>query len=149
MAIAHTGADAPEDPFQDPRPWETAAAHDYFYRHPHFRTFDSGAIRDTDQDKPRYGGFISPAVWAVFGEYMHKNRKMADGTLRAADNWQKGIPVEEYIESLLRHVMDVWLWLRGNPEFTEGGYEEALCAVLFNAQGLLFEYLVETGAIER
>ena len=55
------------------------------------RTFDSGATRDDDKEKIDPEGFLSvPALEAYFA-YMHKHRKQADGSLRASDNWQKGM----------------------------------------------------------
>ena len=106
------------------------------------RKFATGATRDTAQDKPDYEGFLSPAVLIRFGEYMDANRKQSDGSLRASDNWQKGIPQEQYVKSLLRHVVDVWAIHRGVPTRTED-IEESLCAIIFNASGLLFEKLKE------
>lgn len=107
------------------------------------REFDTGATRDTAEGKPEYGGFISPLVWKRFGEYMHKHREQSDGSLRASDNWQKGIPVRVYLESLLRHVMDIWLHIFKFRHNAREGYQDALCAAMFNIQGLLFEELRE------
>lgn len=105
------------------------------------RTFDTGATRNDDSQALDYEGFYSPLVMQEFAKYMHKNRLQADGKLRASDNWQKGISLESYMKSLLRHTMDVWLNHRGY----EGRSDtiEALCAVLFNAQGYLYEVLKE------
>jgi len=63
--------------------------------------------------------------------------------MRACDNWQKGIPQTEYMKSLLRHVMDLWLLHRGLPPAcdTVTDKEELLGAILFNVQGYLFEEL--------
>jgi hypothetical protein len=107
------------------------------------RKYNSGATRDNVEDKPNYEGFLSPLVIVEFGEYMHRHRKQADGKLRAGDNWQKGIPTEAYIDSLLRHQIDVWLHLRGFPDKAREPLKEALCAVLFNVQGLLYNILLE------
>lgn len=103
------------------------------------RKFHSGATRDTDEGKLAYKGFLSPRVLKRFAEYMHKHRIQADGNLRAADNWQKGMPVDVYVDSLIRHVFDVWLHAEGEGELAREGMEDALCAVIFNAQGILFE----------
>src|SRR3972149_6479395 len=77
------------------------------------RTFSTGATRDTNQNKPDYEGFLSPLVIKRFGEYMSKHRVQSDGNLRDSDNWQKGIPKEEYMKSAWRHFMDWWLENRG------------------------------------
>lgn len=103
------------------------------------RTFDTGATRDTDSGKFDYEGFISPLVIERYGEYMHKNRMQADGSLRDSDNWQKGIPINAYMKSLWRHFFDVWKLHRGG--IAEVAIEEALCAVMFNAMGYLHERL--------
>ena len=100
------------------------------------RSFDTGATRDTDSGKLQYEGFLSPLVLRRYAEFMHKHRKQRDGQLRAADNWQKGIPLEVYMDSAWRHLMDCWGWQRKwwNPK---EGIEEALCALLFNIMGML------------
>ena len=105
------------------------------------RTFKTGATRDTDKEKLDFEGFISPIVWKRFAEYMHKHRLQKDGTMRASDNWQKGIPQAEYMKSLLRHTMDLWLIHRDSPEEARENLEDALSAIIFNAQGYLHEEL--------
>lgn len=108
------------------------------------RKFDSGATRDENQDKPNYEGFLSPLVLEEFGRYMHKHRYQADGEVRDGDNWQKGIPTDAYMDSLIRHMMDVWLHHRGYPERAREDLKEALCAVLFNVQGILLNTILES-----
>jgi len=105
------------------------------------REFATGATRDTDQNKPDYEGFISPLVLKRFGEYMNKHRLQPDGKLRDSDNWQKGIPKQEYVKSAFRHFIDWWLENRGYE--SRDGVEDALCALLFNVQGYLHETLRE------
>ena len=106
------------------------------------RQFDTGATRDDDAGKWDYEGFISPLVWRRFAAYMHKHRVQSDGELRASDNWQKGIPPEQYMKSLFRHFMDVWSNHRAGFYATDD-MEEALCALLFNVQGYLHQLLKE------
>lgn len=105
------------------------------------RTFDTGATRDSDEGKHDLEGFLSPTVINRFAEYMTKHRKQSDGSLRDSDNWQKGMPKEQYMKSLLRHVHDMWLEHRGNKGRDD--IEESICAILFNAQGYLHELLKE------
>ena len=105
------------------------------------RYFATGATRDSDETKLDLEGFLSPEVLLRFGEYMNQHRKQADGKLRDSDNWQKGIPKEAYIKSGLRHVMDWWLNHRGLT--ARENIQDALCAVIFNAQGYLYELLKE------
>ena len=105
------------------------------------RKFDTGATRDTDMGKNDYEGFFSPIVIKRFGDYMTKHRKQSDGGLRASDNWQKGIPKVAYMKSGYRHFFDWWKEHRGFK--TKDGLIEALCALMFNVQGYLFEVLKE------
>jgi hypothetical protein len=103
-------------------------------------------MRGSNEKKLDYEGFFAPSVLACYARYMHAHRKQMDGSLRASDNWQKGMPQEEYVKSLLRHTMDVWMIHRGETVFDpETGNRvtifEALCGVMFNSMGLLFELL--------
>jgi hypothetical protein len=112
------------------------------------RVFETGATRNTDVAKLDYEGFLSPLVLRKYAEYMHAHRKQADGTLRSADNWQKGIPTDVYVSSMWRHFMDVWMTHRGyevnSPEDDHVvGMEEALMALLFNVMGYAHEILKE------
>jgi hypothetical protein len=103
------------------------------------RVFDTGATRDTDDNKLDYEGFLSPLVLERYAEYMHGKRFIKDLPRRDSDNWQKGMPLAVYMKSLWRHFVDVWKEHRGLA--TKEGIEDALCAVLFNTMGYLHEYL--------
>lgn len=103
------------------------------------RTFESGATRDLDVDKYDYDGFLSPLALEAFAAYMHKHRLLQDGTLRASDNWKQGIPLEAYAKSEWRHHMDFWKLHHGLP--AREGMVDTLCALWFNVQGYLHEYL--------
>lgn len=108
------------------------------------RTFKTGATRDSDKNKADYEGFLSPLVIKRYGEYMSKHRLQPDGKLRDSDNWTKGIPQDQYVKSLIRHIMDVWLIQRNfSKEARTPDMEEALCAVMFNTMGLLYEVLLK------
>ena len=91
--------------------------------------------------KVDYEGFLSPLVIRRFGAYMHQHRTQSDGALRGSDNWQKGIPKQEYFKSLWRHLEDAWLHHRGFGKLARESFEDALCGILFNAQGYLHEEL--------
>ncbi len=110
------------------------------------REFETGATRDTDQNKLDYEGFLSPLVLKRYAEYLNKHRSQADGQLRDSDNWQKGIPKNVYIKSCWRHFMDWWTYHR-NPELPpttqdwDETFEDSMCAVLFNTMGYLHEHL--------
>jgi len=104
------------------------------------RQFESGATRNSDEGKFDYEGFLSPFVLEEFGRYMHKHRFLETGEMRASDNWMKGIPEDQYMKSLLRHVFEIWrLHRTGTLQSPEG--KEALMATMFNTQGLTYEIL--------
>lgn len=102
------------------------------------RKFETGATRDQDENKFDFEGFISPIVIERFGAYMHKHRQQADGQLRDSSNWAKGIPISAYMKSLYRHFHSLCLRYRG---WSEDDAEEQLCAIIFNAQGMLHELI--------
>jgi hypothetical protein len=108
-----------------------------------YRTFDTGATRDTDEGKLDYEGFLCPLVLEAFAEYMHKKRQMPDGSMRDSDNWQKGIPVSAYMKSMWRHFFAVWKEHRASEvsAVSVAGAEEDLMALLFNVMGLAHEIL--------
>ena len=102
------------------------------------REFDTGATRDDDSGKFDFEGFLSPEVLWEFAEYMTRHAETPDGH-RDSDNWQKGIPQDQLMKSLLRHIMDVWLIHRGaNPVRPESGESvdlgDALAGAFFNLQ---------------
>lgn len=113
------------------------------------RQFDTGATRDDDTNKYDYEGFLSPLVLERYAQYMHKNRLQSDGKMRDSDNWQKGIPPEQYMKSKLRHIMETWRLHRGVRTISTSSDDtirinalcESLCAELFNTMGMLFELL--------
>ena len=108
------------------------------------RLFDTGATRDTSQDKIEPWGFTSALVEKRFCEYMHEKRIQSDGQLRDSDNWKKGIPVDAYKHSLSRHINDLRLLFEGFPvKAEETDLETVLCAVKFNVDGMLHEIIKE------
>ena len=107
------------------------------------RTFDGGATRDTDEGKFDYEGFLSPLVLNRYAQYMNKHRVQADGGLPDSDNWQKGMPLTDYMKSGWRHFFDWWANHRKVKSAIKEDVEESLCALIFNASGYLFEILSE------
>jgi hypothetical protein len=105
------------------------------------RHFGTGATRNDDTSKHDYEGFLSPLVVQRFGAYMTKHRTQPDGLVRASDNWQLGIPLEAYMKSAWRHLLDWWLHHRGLGDQAGEEIEESICALIFNAQGYLHERL--------
>lgn len=106
------------------------------------RKFKSGGVRDDDKDKYDYEGFLSPLVLEAYAKYMHKHRKLKDGTLRDSDNWQKGFGDNHRavcMKSLLRHVHDMWLEHRGIKSRED--MDSAICGVLFNTMAYYHDML--------
>ena len=68
---------------------------------------------------------------------MNTHRRQKDGALRDGDNWQKGMPKDAYMKSLIRHVFEAWKQWRSLGRIKD----ETLCAVIFNAMGMLYEQL--------
>ena len=117
------------------------------------REYTTGATRGDDDTKPHYEGYLSPVVLWRFGQYMKQHQRQEDGELRKADNWQQGMPIDDYMDSLLRHQMHVWLRHRGHGNVVpmdEAELEKSdnqlllddLCAMLFNTMGYMHELLV-------
>jgi len=111
------------------------------------RKFETGATRDSDEGKLQYFKFFSPIVLQRIAEYLHAHRKLPDGSLREPDNWQQGIEIDVYMDSMFRHFMDLWTINRGHGPIKDTKdqhdvyADEALCAVIFNAMGYLYELL--------
>lgn len=130
------------------------------------REFKGGATKDTDNGKYDYEGFLSPLVIWRFGKYMHKHRTQADGSMRASDNWQNGIPKNVHMKSMWRHFLDTWALHRGlevikrrtekeektiinkynsykkDEKDSKVNIEDALCGLIFGAMGYLHELLI-------
>ena len=110
------------------------------------RQFETGATRNNDKGRDDPEGYLSPLALDRFFQYMTKHRIQSDGSIRASDNWQRGIPLETYMKSLWRHFFHLWQRHRGyEVRDPHAGADicEDLCAILFNAQGYLHEVIKE------
>ena len=110
------------------------------------RQFDTGATRDTDRGKLNYFKALSPLVLQRYVAYLDKHRLQSDGSYRDWDNWKLGIDKQTYRESRLRHEVAVWMLHEGYSVLDNHGLvdiEDALCGIIFNAMGDLFEILKE------
>ena len=110
------------------------------------RTFETGATRNLSTTKINPAKALSPLVIQRYSEYMRDMRKQKDGTLRADDNWQKGISLESFVESGQRHSLHWWMIDAGHKYLSEDDgheidVEEACCALMFNVMGYLHESL--------
>lgn len=96
------------------------------------RNFDTGAIRDTEDNKEDYNETISWTAFKRYAQYMTGKKKKY-----GAGNFKKGIPIESYERSLLRHVQ----------KYMENKYEDGIverdedhiAAIVFNAFGIMHE----------
>lgn len=101
-------------------------------KHLKVRQFESGAIRDNDSTKEDYIETISWRAMKRYAQYMTgKKAKYGSG------NFKKGIPIESYEQSLLRHVQKYLV------NKYEGGTmekeEDHLSAMVFNIFGIMHE----------
>lgn len=106
------------------------------------RAYGTGATRDNNTNKLSYLKGLSSQVLQRYLEYLGEHRVQADGKLRDWDNWKKGIPLKDYMDSLDRHTHDAVRAFQGLPVPENASLEDLLCAVIFNASGGLFELLV-------
>jgi hypothetical protein len=86
------------------------------------RIFDSGAMRDSNTDKPFIHNLLG-YTRQRFGYLTNLGaRKYGDG------NWLKGMPTAQYLESLDRHLA---AYMEGDRS------EDHLAAIIFGAQGCM------------
>jgi len=107
------------------------------------RKFETGATRDTDANKLDFEGAMSPIALESLVAYMHRHRETSQGP-RASDNWQKGMPRDEYMKSMWRHFHEAWKLHRAGV-VDDRQLEDALCGVWFNVQGYLHELIKARG----
>ena len=133
------------------------------------RTLKSGAVRDTDDGKFEFFGFMHPLNDYSFAKYMHEHRKMADGSMRDSNNWWAGFGLGVCLQSLVRHVEDLKLIHTGffvyekrvgtkaerivhktrlktlPKNYKEITIEECCCAIRFNSSAYQLEHFKEIG----
>lgn len=96
------------------------------------RKFDTGAVRDDETDKIDFVETISWTAFARYARYMTgKKNKYGQG------NFKKGIPIDAYERSLLRHIHK-YLVNKYEKGDEEAG-EDHLSAVVFNVFGIMHE----------
>jgi len=85
--------------------------------------FETGALRDTQDDKPRYDLIPIIALKRIANLYAKGAKKYGER------NFEKGIPSSRYIASLMRHLFQ---YLEGDKE------EDHAAAVCFNILGIMY-----------
>lgn len=70
------------------------------------RKFNTGAVRASAKGKPNPSFYSDPLVELRFNRYMMKAEKKY-----GRGNWKKGIPLEEYLQSMMRHALKLWIEL--------------------------------------
>jgi hypothetical protein len=103
------------------------------------REFATGATRDTDENKLDVEAYLSPEFIRAFSMFMHFHQQMPDGSMRAGDNWQKGMPLDVLMKSATRHHLDWWLAHR-EYQISEGRLW-AIFGLVFNAMAYASEYM--------
>lgn len=83
--------------------------------------FPTGAVRDTEEGKPRYD-LISVLALTRLAHHLRKGAEKY-----TARNWEKGMDYSRLYSSALRHLMQ---WASGDRS------EDHLAAVLFNVMAL-------------
>jgi hypothetical protein len=97
------------------------------------QAFDTGAVRDTAEDKPR-PALVSPffterlAMWSALGAKKYDDR-----------NWEKGMPFSRVMDSLERHIL---AYKQGDRS------EDHLAAIGWNAQAIVhYEEMIARGIL--
>lgn len=95
-------------------------------------TFDTGAIRDTQEGKLDFIETLSfTALHRFIGYMTEKKRKYGAG------NFKKGIPIDSYEKSLMRHIDK---YMRNKYENGQDEpNEDHLAAIIFNVFGIMHE----------
>lgn len=94
--------------------------------------FKSGAIRDSQDGKINFIETISYTAHNRYAKYMtEKQSKYGKG------NFKKGIPIESYEKSLMRHIDKYFRnkYENGQDEINE----DHLSAIIFNVYGIMHE----------
>jgi hypothetical protein len=99
------------------------------------RKFGTGAVRDMALGKGRYD-LISPLAMKRLAKHYQ------NGSLKYGDrNWEKGIPLNSYLDSAMRHLFNYLEGLRD---------EDHLSACLWNVSALIhMEEMIERGLMPK
>lgn len=112
------------------------------------RTFETGATRNNDPERVEWVKMLSLPAMFEYAKYMRAHRQQADGNLREYDNWKGmngrgGFPLNDVVESLMRHTLDLAALDAGVEPMRECDKKEACCAIIFNAMSYLHTILAK------
>lgn len=97
--------------------------------------FTTGSVRDTNEGKPRYDLLSSIALYRLGIHTANGCKKYGER------NWERGQPLQRYIESLERHLHKMKMG------FTDEDHE---AAIMWNIMAFIHtKSLVETGALPK
>lgn len=97
------------------------------------QSFNTGAVRDIQEGKGRYDLIPPLFLERLAKHYEAGARKYGD------NNWQKGIPIDRYMDSALRHI---------NKYRMRMDDEDHLTAAIWNLIGAMWtEHMVENGTL--
>jgi len=91
----------------------------------HRRTFETGAVRDRAKGKGRYD-LLSPIAIDRLAKLYERGGDKYDPR-----NWEKGMPLSQFVDSGLRHFFN---YLEGKRE------EDHLAAVMWNSAGAIYTF---------
>ena len=92
------------------------------------QTFESGAVRDTNEGEIHYDLLPIECLKRVAYHYTKGAEKYSK------DNWKKGVPTERWIEGAWRHWAKYLLGMKD---------EDHLSALVFNVFGIIYNEEVE------
>jgi len=80
--------------------------------------------RENKDNKLNYLSYLTPQVLERYAEHMKKGEKK-----RGRANWKKGYPLEESLESMMRHLLLLW---EENEAGVKRSEEDHAAALMFN-----------------
>lgn len=96
------------------------------------RKFLTGAVRDSEEGKEDYVECLSFIALRRYAMYMTEKKKKY-----SAGNFKKGIPIESYEKSLMRHIQKYFANKYEGQDIEKE--EDHLSAILFNCAGIMHE----------
>lgn len=99
---------------------------------PKITKFNTGAIRDSQEGKEDYTETISWTGLKRYAQYLTEKKSKYGG-----GNFKKGIPIDNYEQSMLRHVQKYMANKHENGNVEKD--QDHLSAILFNVFGIIHE----------